>query len=154
MGWNHRLSSHSEQSNGTKSAAKLRQLTYLVVQLIGKSPCGIPFAVCAVCGMRKGIFVTLEAVDLDGFGSGGSVRNILLGGEGNHNLRAVVQAGSLGASRLFGDSGNDRLQVVGGDGNLLQGRRAYLCRRRGRRLLRDLGHRSRQIVDAAGFGLA
>ena len=38
--------------------------------------------------------------------------------KGNDNLPAVVQAGSLGANRLCG---NDRLQAVGGNGNLLQG---------------------------------
>jgi Ca2+-binding RTX toxin-like protein len=52
-------------------------------------------------------------------GAGGSAVNVLLANDGNDTLVATVQAGTLGSNRLFGHNGNDRLQVGGGDGNLL-----------------------------------
>ena len=48
-------------------------------------------------------------------------RTSCLAGEGNDNLVATIQGGTLGANRMFGQNGNDRLQVNGGTGNLLNG---------------------------------
>lgn len=47
--------------------------------------------------------------------------NRLEGGGGNDTLVARVATGSLGSSSLKGGSGDDKLTVVGGSGNLLEG---------------------------------
>lgn len=52
---------------------------------------------------------------------GSHAENHLQGGDGQDVLTATVQAGTRGASFLSGGAGNDRLTVIGGTGNRLDG---------------------------------
>lgn len=49
------------------------------------------------------------------------VENRLEGGGGNDVLVATIAAGTVGSSFLDGGAGNDRLTVIGGSGNMLNG---------------------------------
>ena len=97
---------------------------------------------------------TLQAsAFVDDLGSGGSAVNVLLANDGNDTLVATIQAGMLGSNRLFGHNGNDRLQVNGGEGNLLnagQGRDVLDRRLRRGHVRRRRRHRHVRLLVRGG----
>ena len=76
---------------------------------------------CWVDRLQDGGDTLQASAFVQDYGNGDSARNVLLARDGNDNLVATLQAGTLGANRMFGQNGNDRLQSNGGTGNLLNG---------------------------------